>query len=131
MKMNMKKKKKGFTLLELVIVISIIAILLAIAIPRFSKSNLSAQMAAHNSNVRMLQNAAILYMTDNPDKRNTSLGEAELKSYLQGAFPKPAKSTGSTSFSVKVDESGNVAVEPGMVKIEGDKLVSNDSANTP
>lgn len=127
----MKNKKKGFTLLELVIVISIIAILLAIAIPKFSKSNLSAQMAAHNSNVRMLQNAAILFLTDHPQKQNSNVSEADLKPYLQGEFPKPAKGTGSTAFTVTVDESGNVVVSPGVVKIEGNKLVPTTSTNTP
>lgn len=51
--MNMKKNKKGFTIVELVIVIAVIAILAAVLIPTFSgiveKSKKSAvEQEAHN-----------------------------------------------------------------------------------
>jgi prepilin-type N-terminal cleavage/methylation domain-containing protein len=42
------KNKKAFTLIELMIVISIIAILLAVAIPRFSSMYLTAKWAEKN-----------------------------------------------------------------------------------
>lgn len=45
-----KRKRKGFTLIELIIVIAIIAILVAVAIPKFSEirknANASADLAA-------------------------------------------------------------------------------------
>lgn len=62
--MNTKKKKKGFTLIELVIVIAIIAILAAIAIPRYQKSKEKAREVAQKSNISMLTTAATLRQSE-------------------------------------------------------------------
>lgn len=62
--MSVKKKKKGFTLIELVIVIAIIAILAAIAIPRYQKSKEKARDVAKDSNISMLTTAAVLKQSE-------------------------------------------------------------------
>ncbi len=118
------KKKKGFTLIELIIVIAILALLIAIAIPRYQRSNLSAQATAHNANVRVIKNAAILYSMDKPTEGTIKLDD--LKPYLEsGEVPKPAKALGeNASFTVKAQD-GNIIVEPGMVKVSGDTLVED------
>lgn len=48
---------KAFTLVELLIVISLVAILAAIAIPRFSNSALSAKESALRENLRLIRAA--------------------------------------------------------------------------
>ena len=48
------KNKKGFTLMEMLIVVAIIAILVAIAIPTFTSSLEKAKQGADNANVRAL-----------------------------------------------------------------------------
>ncbi|MBS6524581.1 prepilin-type N-terminal cleavage/methylation domain-containing protein [Aedoeadaptatus acetigenes] len=120
------KKKKGFTLIELIIVIAILALLIAIAIPRYQRSNLSAQATAHNANVRVIKNAAILYSMDKPTEGTIELDD--LKPYLEsGEVPKPAKALSKyTSFTVKV-ENGNIIVEPGMVKIDNNNTLVPDT----
>ena len=50
--MNKKLNKKGFTLMEMLIVVAIIAILVAIAIPTFSKSLNAARASADAANIR-------------------------------------------------------------------------------
>jgi len=52
MKILKRKNKKGFTLMEMLIVIGIIAILVAIAIPTFTGAQKKAQYAADVANTR-------------------------------------------------------------------------------
>ena len=59
------RNKKGFTLMELLIVVAIIAILAAIAIPTFSGALTKAKRGADEANARSLYAAvALAYMTD-------------------------------------------------------------------
>ena len=50
--MNKIKNSKGFTLMEMLIVVAIIAILVAIAIPTFNSSLNKARVAADAANIR-------------------------------------------------------------------------------
>ena len=53
----MKRMSKGFTLVEIMIVVAIIAILAAVAIPNFIKYRKTAQMNACISNLKQIQAA--------------------------------------------------------------------------
>ncbi|MDU5201346.1 MAG: prepilin-type N-terminal cleavage/methylation domain-containing protein [Finegoldia magna] len=61
---TLKKKKKGFTLLELLVVLAILAILIAIAIPVYKNQKEKAAITAHNANVRVLETALESYRQD-------------------------------------------------------------------
>lgn len=71
-----KLNKKGFTLAELLIVIAIIAILIAIAIPAFSASLRSAKLAVDHSNIRamyaVLRTAELTNSVDDATSTNTA-----------------------------------------------------------
>ena len=71
-----KKMQKGFTLVEIMIVVAIIAILAAIAIPNFVAYRRESQEKACRGNMKTIQVAAETYYTTNP--KATTIGPSEL-----------------------------------------------------
>ena len=61
MKMNLRKKQKGFSLIELLIVVAIILIIAAIAIPNLLRSRMAANEASAVGTIRTLNTASITY----------------------------------------------------------------------
>jgi len=60
----MKRRKKGFTLIELMIVIAIIAILAAVLVPNFMRAREASRLTACKSNLKNISTAAETYSND-------------------------------------------------------------------
>lgn len=75
------KKKKSFTLVEIMIVVAIIALLAAIALPGLLRSRLNAQESAAQANLQVIAGALESYAAANDGKYPTS------ETSLTGANP--------------------------------------------
>ena len=73
----MHQRQSGFTLIEMLVVISIIALLIGILLPALGKARRSAQVVASASNQRQIVIGVAAYATDNNGAIPVGPGEAQ------------------------------------------------------
>ncbi len=94
------KRERGFTLIEMMVVVAIIAILVALLVPNFVRARAQAQTAACEANLKEIATALELYDTDNqsyPNFNGTALGQSadpSFSQYLQQIPVDPAAGPG-------------------------------------
>lgn len=109
-----KKKKKGFTLVELIIVIAIIAILAAIAIPKFGEITKKSNVTADIATAKNLSGMAAQAVSD--DQTLLGASDSTVKSAIVDKIDggvMPTSKVTKTEFTVSVAANGDITVNAG------------------
>lgn len=105
MKKNMSqvsdKKKKGFTLVELIIVIAIIAVLAAIAIPKFGQIKKDSNVRADQANAKIIATAVATAISNGDiTATDSDIEDSQFSKYIDGGVVPAVKSVTSGVWDV-------------------------------
>lgn len=127
---NRKDKDKGFTLIEMIIVIAIVMILASIAIPVYTIHVLHAREAVLKEDLYSMRNAIDQY-TQDKDKAPQSLDDVVSAGYLRAIPKDPFTGQKDTWETVSDDSVASMEqTEGGIVDVHsGSKLVGSDGTS--
>ena len=83
----MNQNRKGFTLVEIMIVVAIIAMLATIAVPSFLKSRAASRTSACINNLRLLDHAKQMWATSTGATETATPLAADINAYLKNGAP--------------------------------------------
>jgi len=118
-----KKGQKGFTLIELMIVIAIIGILAAIAVPQFLAYRTKSMFASLISDARTAHTAVVAWKAENPS--STQYQAEKIVFPTAGVhYPAAKASAGNT---IDIDTTGKVTVTNSDTNMTQAKIIMTES----
>ena len=93
---NRTSRKSGFTLVEIMIVVAIIGLLAAIAIPNFVRARSQSQKNACINNLRQIDGATQTWALESKQAADAAVTYADIQPYLKNEVICPS---GGTAFS--------------------------------
>lgn len=103
--LRLRSKRGGFTLVEIMIVVAIIGLLAAIAIPNFVKARTTAQKNACINNLRIIDAAVEQWGIESMQKAGATVTATNIDPYIRGGTakmycPADAAKTFATSYTI-------------------------------
>ena len=124
-----RKRQKGFTLIELIVVIAILAILGMIAIPRLANVQSNSRIEADRSTARQIVNMAKIYIADlnYTNTEAATAGNVDVADLVSGGLldVAPVAQVNDTAFVLAVNEIAAATGVPAHLKF----VVSANSVN--
>ena len=122
---NRTSRKSGFTLVEIMIVVAIIGLLAAIAIPNFVRARTTSQMNACINNLRQIDGAVQQWALESGAGAASTVTYANISPYLKNSVTCPSGgSTFDDSYLIST-----VSVAPTCKKVAADHLLPVQTTN--
>ncbi|MGL5767618.1 MAG: competence type IV pilus major pilin ComGC [Sarcina sp.] len=117
--MSKRKRKKGFTLIELVIVLAVLAIIALIAIPNFNKVRTDSQKKADNATCDVIERVTTMAIAEGYFERKGE-GTAEISITFDNAGAMNAITLAPEKFDVSTINTvaGDVAYKAGLDEVK-------------